>query len=151
MEALTAASVAALTVYDMVKAVDRSAVIESIRLLSKSGGKSGTYEADRKPAPARESPAPTSARPKASPRVLVHEVSAPRARNASDERVALRAFMQERHLRATEWAKAASVPLNELYGFLSGRSRAIPPTTAERLADAARVSVDVMLGRKGAR
>ena len=45
MEALTAASVAALTVYDMVKAVDKSAVIESIRLLTKSGGKSGSYEA----------------------------------------------------------------------------------------------------------
>src|SRR5262249_208541 len=44
MEALTAASVAALTVYDMIKAVDRSAIIESIRLLTKSGGKSGTYE-----------------------------------------------------------------------------------------------------------
>ena len=43
MEALTAASVAALTVYDMVKAVDKSAVIESVRLLAKSGGKSGDY------------------------------------------------------------------------------------------------------------
>ena len=40
MEALTAASVAALTVYDMVKAVDREAVIEAIRLLEKTGGKS---------------------------------------------------------------------------------------------------------------
>ncbi len=45
MEALTAASVAALTVYDMVKAVDRTARIENVRLLSKSGGKSGTYMA----------------------------------------------------------------------------------------------------------
>jgi cyclic pyranopterin phosphate synthase len=45
MEALTAASVAALTIYDMIKAVDRSAVIETIRLLSKSGGKSGRYKA----------------------------------------------------------------------------------------------------------
>ncbi|HEX3674771.1 MAG TPA: cyclic pyranopterin monophosphate synthase MoaC [Rhizomicrobium sp.] len=45
MEALTAASVAALTIYDMIKAVDRGAVIESIRLLSKSGGKSGRYKA----------------------------------------------------------------------------------------------------------
>lgn len=43
MEALTAASVAALTVYDMVKAVDKGAVIETIRLLTKSGGKSGSY------------------------------------------------------------------------------------------------------------
>jgi cyclic pyranopterin phosphate synthase len=45
MEALVAASVAALTIYDMVKAVDRGAVIERVRLLTKSGGKSGTYAA----------------------------------------------------------------------------------------------------------
>jgi len=45
MEALTAASIAALTIYDMVKAIDRGAVIESVRLLAKSGGKSGAYEA----------------------------------------------------------------------------------------------------------
>jgi cyclic pyranopterin phosphate synthase len=46
MEALTAVSVAALTVYDMVKAVDKSMRITEIRLVHKSGGKSGTYEAD---------------------------------------------------------------------------------------------------------
>jgi cyclic pyranopterin phosphate synthase len=44
MEALTAVSVAALTIYDMVKAVDKSMVIGDIRLMSKTGGKSGTYE-----------------------------------------------------------------------------------------------------------
>ena len=44
MEALTAVSVAALTLYDMVKAVDRAAVITDIRLESKSGGKSGDYQ-----------------------------------------------------------------------------------------------------------
>lgn len=43
MEALTAASVAALTLYDMVKAVEKGATIENIRLLEKSGGKSGVY------------------------------------------------------------------------------------------------------------
>jgi cyclic pyranopterin monophosphate synthase len=47
MEALTAVAVAALTVYDMCKAVDRAMRIEGIRLLHKSGGKSGTYEAAR--------------------------------------------------------------------------------------------------------
>lgn len=47
MEALTAASIAALTIYDMVKAIDRGAVVETVRLLSKSGGKSGTYIAPR--------------------------------------------------------------------------------------------------------
>lgn len=45
MEALTAVSVAALTVYDMVKAADKSMLIGDIRLVHKSGGKSGTYEA----------------------------------------------------------------------------------------------------------
>ena len=44
MEALTAVSVAALTVYDMVKAVDRGMRIADIRLVRKSGGKSGTFE-----------------------------------------------------------------------------------------------------------
>src|ERR1051325_1854764 len=43
MEALTAVSIAALTVYDMVKALDRSAVITDIRLEYKSGGKSGEF------------------------------------------------------------------------------------------------------------
>lgn len=43
MEALTAVSIAALTIYDMCKAVDKGMVIGNIRLLSKSGGKSGTY------------------------------------------------------------------------------------------------------------
>jgi len=47
MEALTAAAVAALTVYDMCKAADRSIEITELRLLEKSGGKSGTYRRSR--------------------------------------------------------------------------------------------------------
>lgn len=43
MEALTAVSIAALTIYDMCKAVDKSMVIEDIKLIKKSGGKSGEY------------------------------------------------------------------------------------------------------------
>jgi cyclic pyranopterin phosphate synthase len=43
MEALTAVSIAALTIYDMTKALDKSIVIRSIQLESKSGGKSGDY------------------------------------------------------------------------------------------------------------
>jgi cyclic pyranopterin phosphate synthase len=43
MEALTAAAVAALTVYDMTKALDKSIVIRTIQLEAKSGGKSGDY------------------------------------------------------------------------------------------------------------
>ena len=47
MEALTAVSVAALTIYDMTKALDKSIVIRSIQLESKSGGKSGDYRRSR--------------------------------------------------------------------------------------------------------
>ena len=46
MEALTAASVAALTLYDMLKAVDKGIIIEGIRLEEKSGGKSGDWRAE---------------------------------------------------------------------------------------------------------
>ena len=46
MEALTAVSVACLTIYDMVKAAERGMRIEGIRLVEKSGGKSGDYRAD---------------------------------------------------------------------------------------------------------
>jgi cyclic pyranopterin phosphate synthase len=43
MEALTAVSVAALTLYDMIKAVDKAARIDNVRVLSKDGGRSGSW------------------------------------------------------------------------------------------------------------
>jgi cyclic pyranopterin monophosphate synthase len=46
MEALTAVSVACLTIYDMLKAVDKGMTFNGIRLIEKSGGRSGTYRAD---------------------------------------------------------------------------------------------------------
>lgn len=46
MEALTATSVALLTIYDMAKALEKGMVIEQVRLLEKTGGKSGTWRAD---------------------------------------------------------------------------------------------------------
>ena len=52
MEALTAVSVAALTVYDMCKAVDRVMTIERVRLEAKSGGRSGTFQAPEADQPA---------------------------------------------------------------------------------------------------
>ena len=146
MEALTAAAIAALTVYDMVKAVDKSAVIQSVRLLTKSGGKSASYTAPEQPEPPQ--PPKTQRGSRASPRVLIHETATPRA-NPSSEREAFRSFMLARRLRATEWASSAGVPLNELYGYLSGHSRALSANTAEKLAKAARSSIDEMLGRKG--
>ena len=149
MEALTAASVAALTVYDMVKAVDKGAVIDSIRLLRKSGGKSGSYEAARERAADPEpepTPRKTSSR-KLTPQVLIHEVAAPKAGSPSTDRDALRKFMTTNRMRPLEWAKSASVPVNELYGFLSGRSSRLSQESAERLAKAARTNVDAMFGR----
>ena len=53
MEALTAAATAALTIYDMCKAVERGVEVAALRLLYKSGGKSGTWEA--RPGPGRNS------------------------------------------------------------------------------------------------
>jgi cyclic pyranopterin monophosphate synthase len=153
MEALTAAAVAALTVYDMVKAVDKSAIIENIRLLTKSGGKSGSYQAPEKLTQERQakaSPKPVNP-PKATPRVLIHETAAPRSLPATGEREALRKFMLARRLQVSQWAKSAEVPVNELYGYLRGRSRALSAASAERLAKAARASTDEMFGRKAAR
>ena len=45
MEALTATSIALLTIYDMAKAIDKGMVIEDVRLLAKRGGKSGDWQA----------------------------------------------------------------------------------------------------------
>jgi cyclic pyranopterin phosphate synthase len=147
MEALTAASVAALTVYDMVKAVDKSAVIESIRLLTKSGGKSGSYEA---PAQDRQSPpVAKSGGAKVKPRVLSREVAPPSAVNTSDGRENMRRFMTARGLRPSAWAQSAAVPLNELYGFLSGHSRRLSSDAIEKLARAAKATPEEMLSGKG--
>lgn len=54
MEALTAVSVALLTAYDMLKALDRTLVIERVRLLSKEGGRSGAWSATAETQAARE-------------------------------------------------------------------------------------------------
>jgi cyclic pyranopterin phosphate synthase len=140
MEALTAASVAALTIYDMVKAMDRGIVIESIRLLTKSGGKSGEFRASQHQKPVER---PKSSRRQAA--TLMHETTSPAPRgNANAEREAFRAFMTDRRLRATEWAKLAGVPAAQIYAFLTGRSRALSPESAAKLARAAHVCVEDM-------
>jgi cyclic pyranopterin monophosphate synthase len=74
MEALTAVSIACLTVYDMVKAVERGMRIEAVRLIEKRGGKSGLYRA-----------ATVSSKP-LSPRVGVHVEPSVRARRHSGAR-----------------------------------------------------------------
>lgn len=135
MEALTAASVAALTVYDMIK--DRGAAVENIRLVSKSSSKSGTYFAST-----RKTESPKSAKRKSE--ALMNEVAAPRNRDASGQRDAFRAFMTAQRLRATEWAKQADVPVAQIYAYLTGKARALPAETVQKLARAARVREEDM-------
>jgi cyclic pyranopterin monophosphate synthase len=143
MEALVAASIAALTIYDMVKSVDKGAVIESVRLLAKSGGKSGAYIAPHKPRVER--PKPTA---RAKPATLSHEAAAPpRAGDPNADREAFRNFMTMHKLRATDWAKQAGVPASQIYSYLTGRSRGLAPDVAERLARAARARVEDLFAR----
>ena len=143
MEALTAASIAALTLYDMIKAVDKSAVIETVRLLAKSGGKSGDYKA-----PLARRAETGAAKTRVKPQALMGEVAAPPSPSpgtaADRRREAFRAFMTARRLRPTVWAKQAGIASGEILGYLTGRSRGFSPGVAEKLASAARARVEDM-------
>lgn len=141
MEALTAASIAALTIYDMTKAIDKAAVIEGVRLVTKSGGKSGTFTAPPLRS-VRKMPVATT-RGRAS--VLVSEGTPPAVAPAPvSNTAAFRNFMTGRHLRATEWAKKAGVPASQVYAFLTGRLRALPEDVIQKLARAADVRPEDM-------
>jgi cyclic pyranopterin monophosphate synthase len=146
MEALTAASIAALTIYDMVKDIDKGAVIETIRLLTKSDGKTGAYLApQRKPFEAAKT---SPVRSRARPSTLGHETAPPPTKaDPNAEREAFRNFMVSRQLRATEWAKQAGVPASQIYSYLTGRSRGLSPDIVEKLARAARARVEDMFSR----
>jgi cyclic pyranopterin phosphate synthase len=63
MEALVAASIACLTIYDMVKAVEKGMRIEGVRLLEKTGGKSGPWRAEKSAPNTEAAPAPAAAKP----------------------------------------------------------------------------------------
>lgn len=147
MEALTAASIAALTIYDMVKAVDRAATIEGVRLVAKSGGKSGEYKAgtrEEKPSIAARL---AKARASKQPSTLMGEVAAPRSQAPGAQREAFRAFMTSNGLRASIWAKDAGVSPALIYSYLTGKSGSIPNDIATKLARAAKVRVEDMFGR----
>ena len=135
-----AASVAALTIYDMIKAIDKGAVIETVRLLAKSGGKSGDYAA-----PAQKSFRPAAAVPKsrAKPKVIMSEVSAPRP-GPHAQREAFREFMASHRLRPTQWAKDAGVAATQILSYLTGQSQSLSNETAKKLARAAKVRVEDM-------
>ena len=148
MEAMTAASVAALTIYDMLKAAERGMVIEAVRLLSKEGGKSGAYRADadkKSPARGRLTHRPTTA---AAARLVRHrsmpaEVETPPRKAVSDQaarRDALRRFMSNHGLTAHAWAKDAGVAVGVIFSFLHGRTHMLTKTEEEKLAASAGVA-----------
>ena len=151
MEALTAATVAALTIYDMLKAAERGITIESIRLVSKEGGKSGVYRAEKKAeAPrstaVRRSAAATVAvrrtRQRSAPVEVMGETAIRKPIDHNAKREALRRFMSSRGLTAHAWAKDAGVAVGVIYSFLHGRSHALTKTEETKLADAAGVAAD---------
>ena len=91
-------------------------------------------------------PERVSTSPYAKPKVLMGEVAAPRGQEIGRQREAFRAFMVARHLRPTEWARAAGIPAGEILGFLTGKSRSITPQSAEKLARAAGCAPEDLFG-----
>jgi cyclic pyranopterin monophosphate synthase len=149
MEALTAASVAALTIYDMLKAVERGITIEAIRLISKEGGKSGSFRAEDKPASSGRHAAQRRAsgvqiKTRRARAVAVSEVAveAPVRKNvadASNKRESLRRFMQARGLTAHAWTRDAGLAVGVLYSFLHGRTHSLTRGEEQKLASAINV------------
>jgi hypothetical protein len=82
-------------------------------------------------------------RDKPKPSALMGEVWSPKPA-PDQQREAFRAFMIRKRLRPTTWAKDANVRLGEIMGYLTGRSRGFSAETAEKLARAAKVTVDDM-------
>jgi DNA-binding Xre family transcriptional regulator len=95
-----------------------------------------------KPRPEPKRPERVSTSRHAKPKVLMGEVAAPRGLEIGRQRDAFRAFMIARHLRPSEWARAAGVPAGEILGFLTGKIRTIAPATLEKLARAAGCAVE---------
>lgn len=95
-----------------------------------------------KPRAEPRQPERVSTSPYAKPKVLMGEVAAPRGLEIGKQREAFRAFMVARHLRPTEWARAAGVPAGEILGFLTGKSRSIAPASLQKLARAANCAVE---------
>ncbi len=151
MEALTAATISALTVYDMLKAVERGIVIESVRLISKEGGKSGSFRLDGADAPTAKARSVAMRRANAGTNVRRTRVPKP-SEAASDaisrkgpsdnsgRRDALRRFMAQRGLTAHAWCRDAGLAVGVLYSFLHGRTHTLTKGEEQKLSSAAGVS-----------
>jgi hypothetical protein len=103
------------------------------------------------PKPQARQPERVSASPYPKPKLLMGEVAAPpnkfadsggRSVEIAQQRQAFRAFMTARHLRPSEWARAAGVAPGEILAFLTAKTRAISRETLEKLAQAARCRVE---------
>ena len=137
MAAMTAVTMAALALIDAMK--DEGATIEAVRRLSSTQSKSpGGFRS--KGTLNKEAPA---ARGRVRPQVLMSETSSPLP-TPDEKREAFRRFMTGKRLRPTEWAREAGVSAGEILGFLTGRSRGFSEGVAEKLARAAKVSVEDM-------
>lgn len=150
MEALTAATIAALTIYDMLKAAERGITIESIKLISKDGGKSGAYLIDGADAPAAKSRSVAMRRANAATSVRRTRAAKPsesasepinrKAPDNSGRRDALRRFMAQRSLTAHAWCRDAGLAVGVLYSFLHGRTHTLTKAEEQKLSLAAGVS-----------
>jgi hypothetical protein len=78
------------------------------------------------------------------PKILMGEVASPKGQQIAAERDAFRAFMQRARFTPTTWARAAGIAPGEILAFLSGHARSIAPQTAQKLAQAANVSVETL-------
>jgi len=148
MEALTAVSVAALTLYDMAKAVDRGMSITDIRLVEKSGGRSGLYKSGQDETPDAPLPPQLKSRkmrstPHDAPGTPPQQRAQPaRFAPLPNHREAFRTFLNRNKIQVSALSKKAGVRSGEVYGFLNGQTPALAQETATLLATAAGVSVD---------
>jgi DNA-binding Xre family transcriptional regulator len=108
-----------------------------------------------KPRPDIRQPERVSTSPYPAPKVLMGEVAEPPQKTAASggkskeiglKRDAFRAFMLARHLRPSDWARAAGVAPGEVLAFLTGKARGIAPASLEKLARAADCAVEDLYG-----
>ena len=151
MEALTAVSVAALTIYDMAKAVDREMEIGEIKLIHKSGGKSGDFDQASDADPALKSKATPGLRSKSLklvPHAVVQEGPSVHAQNTPvAQREALRRFIRTHQLKVHDWATEADVRPGEVFSFLNGQSVRLSEETAAKLASSLGLTPNQLFGQ----